>query len=115
MLQPLLERKRGPLLTYLVDKITHQSLHGHFTKKCRRLAHHDGAVPEAFNNKPQFFKLRRMREKKCAIIAVKINNLGNEKPLRRHTALDQSLFHPLINNPLMGSMLIDDDDRIFGL
>src|SRR4029450_10967078 len=48
-------------------------------------------------------------------VAVKLDDLGNEQKLARDPAVGQAALQPLIDEAFMRRVLIDNDERIFGL
>ena len=46
---------------------------------------------------------------------IELHHFGNQQRLARDAAVCQRRLHALIDEPLMGGMLIDDDDAVGGL
>ena len=56
-----------------------------------------------------------MRAKPVDVVAAEFHHFGNEQKLARDTALGERVFQPLVDQPLMGRVLIDQDHGVRGL
>src|SRR5262245_57298182 len=78
-------------------------------------AHGDGARTECLYHQTKSLQLLGAGHEPRSIRLVKFDDLRNEKDLARNPGLFDGCLHPLVNDALMGSVLVDDDKSIVRL
>lgn len=99
----------------LVGKLPHQSGGVHLAEHCRRFADGDRRRAEALDGQPEPRELLGMRHQPVAIVFRQADDLRNEQRLRGHRAGVERRSHRLEDEPLMGGVLVDDDEAVVGL
>ena len=78
----------------------------------RHLAHRHGTGPETFKRQARGFQFDRMRQQPLDIALIHLDDGGNQQKLACNAGFRALAFQPLVDQALMGGMLIDDDDAI---
>ena len=113
--QPFLERQGIAGFSNLVGEIAHQTLHVQLAQHGGDLAHHHGIGSEGFDHQAQLGQLGGAGADAGDFRRVHIHHFGDQQRLAMDAAIGQRLLHALIDQPLMGGMLVDDDDAVSGL
>ena len=61
------------------------------------------------------FALSGCADEKRGGLAIELDHLGDEEKLARDAAIGKAPLQPLIHEPLVRRVLIDDDERVLGL
>ena len=105
-------KARAPDLGQLLRHIAHQARRIGITEQCRHGPHGETAAAERLEFEPHMFQrlepLGQQRRRLCA----DVDNGGNQQPLAGDAAFRVSVPEPLEGDPLMGRMLIDDDQGL---
>ena len=112
LLQPFLQAQRLAEFGQLVGQIADQPSRVGDAQQRRHLAHHDGAGPEGLDHQAQLGQLAAPVDDALRRRLVQLDHGGDQQYLAGDAGLRQRRFHPLIDQPLMGRMLIDDDQAV---
>ena len=113
--QAFLERQGVADLGELVGEVAHQALDVGFAEQRRDLAHHHGARPEGLHHQTELGELLEARREAGRRLLVEVDDLGDQQALAGHAVLGQGLLHALVDQALMGGVLVDDDHAVVGL
>src|SRR5262245_54457275 len=99
----------------LAGKITHQALDVALAEQSGNLAHDDRRLAEGLDNEPEPLEVSCRTGEPLGGFSVELDYFGDEQHLAREAAIGEGLLQALIDQPLVRSVLIDDDERIFRL
>ena len=115
MHQPAFERHAVVPFRHMLGEIAHQRRRIDFAEQRWRFAHGDSTRTEAVQHQTIFRQFVGARNETLDIAFVEFDDFRNQQDLSRNTLLRHRRFQPLIDQPLMRGMLIDDDKTIAGL
>ena len=107
-LHPHLQGLRPPQVRQLVQHIPQQRRRRHRAQNGRGFAHRHRAAAKGFDPKAQLRQVLRHLQKPRRIRAGKLNDFRDQQRLRLDPRFRHLPFQPLIDQPLMGRMLIDN-------
>ena len=73
------------------------------------------ASPKELDDETQALQSLGRGEKRRRRVPVELDHFGDKQHLAGDAAIGVAPLQPLINQPLMGGVLVDDDERIAGL
>ncbi len=109
------QRRRAALGQKPRNEFPHQPLYIGVAEKRRDLADRDGARAEGVEDEAQFGEFRRGVKEQGRLIGFKLDDFRNEEALAGDASVGQLGLHTLIDDALVGGVLVDDDHRRFGL
>ncbi len=115
LLEPLAQRQRRSPFGELVGKVADQPDQVGLAEQRRRLAHHHGAGAERLQHQAELGQLVRPRREARHRRFLELDHLGDQQALAGDAAIAERPLHPLIDQPLVGGVLVDDDDPVGGL
>src|SRR6476661_11129665 len=115
MVKPLGDDETALALGKLVGEIAHQALKVALAEQSRDLAHDDRRLTEGLDHETEPLEVRRRPGEPLGGFSVELDHFGDQQHLAGEAAIGESLLQALIDQPLMGRVLIDDNKRIFRL
>ena len=110
-----LERQGLAVFGQIVGDVADQALNVGIAQHGRGLAHQDGAGAEGLDDQAHLGQFLGARGDALGLGGVQIDHLGRQQGLAGHGPLGHLGLHPLIDQPLVGGVLIDDDQTVAGL
>ena len=110
-IDPRAENAAVAAIGQLVEDVFQECVAIHLPEDRRRLPHGDGARPERFQNEAQSRQLLHHFQN-TPRLRPEVHDLRHQKRLAPHAIVRHLPLQPLIDQPLMRRVLIDDDKSI---
>ena len=115
LLQALTQGQGLARLGQVVGDVADQARHVGLAQQGGGLAHQDGAGAEGLHHQAQGLQLLRPAGDALGLRRVQLHHLGQEQGLSGHTAGLQLGLHPLIDQALVGGVLVHHHQAVPGL
>ena len=115
LFQPFLQRQGLAVLGQIVGDIADQAGDVSLAQQGRGFADQDRAGTKGLNHQAQRRQFVGTGGDPLGLGGIELDHLGQQQHLARDTALRHLHFHPFVDQPLVGRVLIDDHDAVPGL
>ena len=95
--------ERAEVLGHSADQLGHIGV----AEQRRHLAHQERAFAERLDHEAQALQLGAPPENQLDLRRVELDHLGHQQSVARHPARRQRRLHPLVHQPFVGRVLID--------
>ena len=99
----------------LVGQIAQQPLDVALAEQRRHLAHDHRGRAESLDHEAETLKLGGSAGEPVGGLGVELDHFGDQQHLAGEAAIGEGPLQPLIDEALMGCVLIDDDERVLRL
>ena len=93
----------------ILDQIANQLRHVRIAERRGQLAHEHRALAERLEHQAEALELLAPLQQEFDMRGIEVDHLGQQQALARHPARDESRLHALVDQALVGGVLVDQD------